>query len=109
MAHEEANSPASKKRMVAKDEKAIEVHMKVNVNGVEVEAAQTTFEVISEPWTQYRLPDGRVARIKVVGTKVFKTEALTPQGIPIYSFESQNIIAVDEKPPESAVVVPTVN
>lgn len=69
---------------------------KVLVNGKEVDATQVQFEGIAEPWAEYHLSDGRIARIKWVLTKIFRTEEHAPNGDQVYSFEGQAILSIEE-------------
>ena len=69
---------------------------KVVVNGKEVMATQVGFSTIGEPWAEYRLEDGSTARVKFVMTRILKTEERTPAGDPVYSFDGQPILVVDE-------------
>jgi len=71
--------------------------MKVNVNGQMLDAVQVPFSAVNESWAEYHLDDGRVLRVKVVVTKVFRTEKTNDDGIPMYSIASQQVIVVDEK------------
>lgn len=71
--------------------------MKVRVNNEEVEAVQVPFSAVNESWAEYHMDDGRILRVKVIVTKIFRTEKMNEDGIPLYSVASQQVIVVDEK------------
>jgi hypothetical protein len=70
--------------------------MKLKLNGQDVDAKQIGFSAFSEPWGEYHLEDGRIARLKVVMTKIFALDATNDDGSPMYNVQSQVILAVDE-------------
>jgi len=64
--------------------------IKVNINGVDHEAVEISFEIVKEDWNEYKLLDGGRVRTKTVVQRIFKvTEAdgsqtKTPAGEPLY-------------------------
>lgn len=51
---------------------------------------------MGEPFAEYHLEDGRVLRVKTVVTKVFRSQLIGQDGLPIYSIQSTPVMAVDE-------------
>ncbi|HZW55060.1 MAG TPA: hypothetical protein VFF30_02115 [Nitrososphaerales archaeon] len=52
------------------------------------------FKPLAEEWNYYSLDDGFVLGIKMVLTKVLKTEQKDPSGIPVYMIQHQPAIQV---------------
>jgi hypothetical protein len=54
----------------------------------EFDAYELTYETIKEDWNQYRLPDGRLVRVKVIVSRIAQVvdadgnEQLNPDGSP---------------------------
>ena len=71
--------------------------MKVNVNGKEVEGKIAEFSTIGEPWAEYQLEGGKRARVKFVLTRLIETNERGPDGMRIYQFNGQPILAVDDE------------
>jgi len=56
---------------------------------------EVDFEVMEEPWNEYRLSDGAVLRLRVIVVKFFKTERTDPVlGLPVYVVAYQNVLSV---------------
>jgi len=51
---------------------------------------ELTFETISEPWTEYKLSDGTILKMKIIGLKAFRV--LYPDGKPAYNNEGDPFI-----------------
>ena len=67
------------------------------LNGVEMKGEAVRFEMVEEPWTKYKLPDGTVLRLKLVVTDVIRLPG-APAGEQQYAVRSGNIMAVDAAP-----------
>lgn len=52
------------------------------------------FKPLFEQWSYYSLDDGHVLGVKVVVSKVIKTGQVDPTGLPIYVFQSTNVVQV---------------
>jgi len=50
-------------------------------------------EIVEEitPWSQFKLDDGTIIKIKVLVLSVLRTDQYTPSGEPIYSVKSHNV------------------
>ncbi len=62
------------------------------------------FKPLLEDWTYYSLDDGLIVGIKLVATKILKTEQIDPEGNPIYVVFSSNVLKV-MKPDEYKSIV----
>ena len=72
--------------------------MKMKVNGQDVDVVPVGFSSLGEPWVEYHLEDGSVARVKAIVTKIFMaTEMKGEDGNPVYTFQSQLVAVIDEK------------
>jgi hypothetical protein len=79
--------------------------VKINVNGKDVEATAVSFVSAGEPFIEYHLEDGNVARVKFVMTRIFATGERNAQtNEPIYSFQFQAVAVIEEQQAK-----PTVN
>lgn len=62
--------------------------VKVIIGGVEFNAIEQQFEIAKEEWSEYKLFDGGVIRLKTTAQKIFKVvdangnPAFTPDGDP---------------------------
>ena len=63
------------------------------------------FEVLKEDWNEYKLADGTTLNLKLILTKVIKTNEYDPAGAPIYVCGSTNV-AKTKVPPELKKVEP---
>ena len=52
------------------------------------------FEATTEPWSQFKLADGSVVKVKSVLLSVVRLDEFTPQGDPVYQFQMQQIVGV---------------
>lgn len=52
------------------------------------------FKPLNEEWSYYSLDDGNVLGVRVVISKVIKTGQSDPTGLPIYVFQSANVVQV---------------
>lgn len=68
---------------------------KVLINDKMVEGVEIAFNEKKERWNEYLLDDGTILKMKLIVTKVVKTEEFNKQNEPIYSVQSQNIIRAD--------------
>jgi hypothetical protein len=70
--------------------------VKINIGGKEVEAEKITFKAKSEPWSEYYLEDGNVAKIKLVVTEAYLLPGRdTVTGLPQYAFKSSNVATIE--------------
>ncbi len=53
-----------------------------------------SFKPLLEDWNYYSLDDGYIVGIKLVATKILKTEQIDPEGNPIYVVFSSNVLKV---------------
>ena len=63
------------------------------VNGMEVPVEEST-----ERWSEYKLEDGSVIRLKQVLMEIIRTEGYDPEGNPMYVVKAQPIVSVVEVP-----------
>jgi hypothetical protein len=52
------------------------------------------YKPLIEEWNYYSLDDGYIVGVKTVVTKVIKTTQTDPTGLPIYVFQSTNVVQV---------------
>lgn len=52
------------------------------------------FKPLIEEWSYYSLDDGNILGVKVVVSKVIKTEQFDVTGLPVYIFHSTNVVQV---------------
>jgi len=52
------------------------------------------FEATKEEWNEYLLDDGTRLRVKLVVTKILRTNQIDPEGNPVYVITSQNVVGV---------------
>jgi hypothetical protein len=50
------------------------------------------FKPLIEEWNYYYLDDGNILGVKVVISKIIKTEQYDPTGLPIYVFQATNVV-----------------
>jgi hypothetical protein len=68
--------------------------MKVPYQGRQVEAESVDFMTRREDFNEYQLADGKIIKIKMVVTRIVRLVGeVTPDGIPVYLIQSQNIVA----------------
>ncbi len=77
--------------------------MTITVDGQEKRGERVPYEVVDEPWTKYRLPDGTIVRLRLIATDVVRLDHDLPSGESHYMVESGNIMAVDVLEPSSEV------
>ena len=53
------------------------------------------FETMAEPWNEYRT-EGKILRIKLVLTRIARTNVFDEHGIPIYLVNTQPIIKMEQ-------------
>ncbi|MGB7913497.1 MAG: hypothetical protein WCF59_14875 [Desulfobaccales bacterium] len=67
---------------------------KVNYRGNEVDAIEVDYES-KEVWSEYKLSDGTVIRLKPVATNIIKVlNEYDDSGKPIYLVQSSNVLGV---------------
>ncbi|MDD5467694.1 MAG: hypothetical protein PHS96_07790 [Anaerolineales bacterium] len=59
-------------------------------NGETHKVEELDFEVVSEPWTEYKLSDGTSLKMKIVALKAFRV--LYPDGKPAYNAEGDPFV-----------------
>ena len=70
--------------------------MKINFNGKEVEATPVDFFTKKEDFNEYQLTDGKILKIKLVTTKVFRIDSeRDANGDALYHIRSQNVALVE--------------
>ena len=52
------------------------------------------FKPLIEEWSYYSLDDGNILGVKVVVSKVMKTDQFDATGLPVYVFHSTNVVQV---------------
>lgn len=52
------------------------------------------FKPLNEEWSYYSLDDGNILGVKVIVSKVIKTGQSDPTGLPVYVFQSTNVVQV---------------
>jgi hypothetical protein len=68
--------------------------MKVPYQGRQVEAEAVDFMTRKEDFNEYQLADGKIIKIKMVVTRIVRLVGeVTPDGIPVYLIQSQNVVA----------------
>jgi hypothetical protein len=68
--------------------------MKVPYQGRQVEAESVDFMTRKEDFNEYQLADGKIIKIKMVVTRIVRLVGeVTPDGIPVYLIQSQNVVA----------------
>jgi len=65
----------------------------VKREGETIEGMDLDFEVVKEDWNQYKLEDGSTIKVKVVVSKIIRTNKYLPNGEPIYVVQSGNILS----------------
>jgi hypothetical protein len=72
--------------------------VKFKLGNAEVDAWDVPFES-TERWTEIKLDDGAVLRLKVVVSNVYRLEGRTDQqGYPVYAVKSTNAMLTDKGP-----------
>jgi len=65
--------------------------------GEYVEAEQLKFDAIREDWNIYRLEDGKILKVKLVVTEVYKLDEIDETtGRNNYLIRSTNVISIEE-------------
>jgi len=52
------------------------------------------FKPLIEEWSYYSLDDGNILGVRVIVSKVMRTDQLDATGLPIYVFQSTNVVQV---------------
>ena len=67
----------------------------INYQGKQIEATEIEVITANEPWSEYRLQDGKLLCVKNVLISVYKAvNEKTPDGKPLYMTKNQNIVKV---------------
>lgn len=69
--------------------------VKVPLAGKMVDGIEMDFEDLGEKWNEYQIKDGTKIKIKLVATRIVKTEEYNQEGDPIYFVNSQNILVAN--------------
>lgn len=72
--------------------------VKINFDGKEMEVWDVPITESTERWTELRLEDGAVLRVKVVVSNVFRLSEKDGQGNPRYAINSTNAVVLGEPP-----------
>ena len=64
------------------------------------EAEDVDFEQENEHWNTYKLKDGTTLMVKLVLLGVKRLKKWSPDGTPVYIFNSQNVVRVTNVPKE---------
>jgi len=56
------------------------------------------YEAVKEEWNEYLLDDGTRLRVKLVVTKILRTNQIDHEGNPVYVITSQNVVGVFRPP-----------
>jgi streptogramin lyase len=78
--------------------------IKLKLGNTEVEGQVVAFKPVSEPWSEYLLPDGSVLHYRATVTRLIKTSNKNDDGTDQYIAQGQPQFTVDEAPTK-----PTVN
>lgn len=73
--------------------------MKIKVQDKEVEGEIIDFRTEKEDWNEYQLEDGTKIKLKVVVSKILRTDLVNDTGDPVYVVNSTNV--VDATVPEN--------
>lgn len=69
--------------------------MQINYQGKQIDVTEVEVITANEPWSEYRLSDGKVLCFKSVLISVFKSVTeKTPEGEFLYMTKNQNIVKV---------------
>lgn len=69
--------------------------VKVPLAGKMVDGEEIEFEDLGEKWNEYEVKDGTKIKIKLVTTRIVRTEEYNQEDEPIYIVNSQNILVAD--------------
>jgi hypothetical protein len=72
------------------------------MGGIEMKD-ELDFEVVREPWSEYRLEDGTIYEIKIVLTNIRLKEGKDPDGNPHYEFIAQPVGRIRNRKPKGGV------
>ena len=68
--------------------------LNIEYQGRMIEVDRVEFIERKEGWNEYQLTNGKVLRIKLIATTIFKAKTeLDQAGNPLYIIQSQNVIA----------------
>jgi hypothetical protein len=65
--------------------------VKVPVQGKDTPGVEVDIKSSVEHWNEYTLSDGTKLKVKIVLTRVVRTEKFKPDGEPVYFFEVANV------------------
>jgi hypothetical protein len=65
--------------------------------GQPVEAEQQHFKPIHEPWSEYELEDGKILKIRIIVSEIYKLDEVDKvTGRNAYMVKSDNIVSMEE-------------
>jgi hypothetical protein len=68
--------------------------------GQQVDAEQLSFTPINENWSEYKLSDGKILRVRLVISEVFRMDEIEETtGRNNYMIKSTNIVSVEDAKP----------
>lgn len=63
-------------------------------NNQTVEGESVGFKAETEPWYEYQCEDGTTLRVKLVVSEIVRLDGVyTPEGDPVYTIKSQNVVS----------------
>jgi hypothetical protein len=69
--------------------------MMINYQGKQIEVTEVEVVTANEPWSEYRLQDGKILSVKNVLISVYKAvNEKSPDGESLYVTKNQNIVKV---------------
>ena len=66
--------------------------VKVNIQGKEIDGELLEFTTEKEDWNSYITEDGSKIRLKVVVSRIIRTDQLNASGEPMYVVNSANLV-----------------
>jgi hypothetical protein len=62
------------------------------------------FEELKNPWSEYKLPDGRLMRVRHILSDVTQT-GIGPDGVPIYNLNFYPVISIEPTEAQKAAFI----
>jgi len=66
--------------------------VKITINNKEVDGEIINFKSEKEDWNEYILEDGTKLKLKVVVSKIIRTDVIDKSGDPVYAVGSTNVV-----------------